>query len=209
MPTSLPYRWALRATRALAPVASGLDGKLADTVEERRSVAGRLTAFGQSGRDDHRPLAWFHAPSVGEGLQARAVLDRFRARHPDWQLAYTWFSPSAAAFGRDLHVDFSDCLPWDTVPDIDRAIANLRPALLVFAKLDVWPELATRAAAHGAKVALVAGTVRPGSGRLKPIVRRLLRPGYEAVDLAGAVSVEDADRLAQSGGRAHPDRGDR
>ncbi|PYP54942.1 MAG: hypothetical protein DMD40_14945, partial [Gemmatimonadetes bacterium] len=35
-----------------------------------------------------------HAPSVGEGLQAKPVLETLRAEHPDWQLAFTFFSPS-------------------------------------------------------------------------------------------------------------------
>ena len=197
--TSLPYRLAVRTARALAPLASRLDSKLADAVSARRAVTERLSAFGTSGRDDHRPLAWFHAPSVGEGLQARAVLDEFRSRHPGWQVAYTWFSPSAEAFGQAIHADYADCLPWDIGREVDTAIANLRPQLLVFAKLDVWPELATRVREHGASAALVAGTVRPRSGRLSPVIRRLLRPGYEALEAVGAVSDEDATRLVSLG----------
>ena len=37
---------------------------------------------------------WMHAPSVGEGLQARPIAHRLRAWHPEVQLAYTYFSPS-------------------------------------------------------------------------------------------------------------------
>lgn len=202
--TSLPYRLAVRTARALAPLASRLDSKLAEAVSARREVTDRLSAFGAGGRDDHRPLAWFHAPSVGEGLQARVVLDEFRSRHPAWQVAYTWFSPSAEIFGQDIHADFADCLPWDIGREVDTAIASLRPQLLVFAKLDVWPELATRVSGHGASAALIAGTVRPRSGRLSPVVRRLLRPGYEALDAVGAVSEDDATRLAALG--VAPDR---
>ena len=39
-----------------------------------------------------------HAPSVGEGLQARPVLEIARERTRQWQLAYTYFSPSAERF---------------------------------------------------------------------------------------------------------------
>src|SRR5919108_13832 len=76
---------------------------------------------------------------------------------------------------------------------------SLRPDLLVFSKLDLWPELAVRAAARGAAVAIVAATVSPGSGRLRWAARALLRVGYEAVSAAAAVSEEDAARLARLG----------
>ena len=48
-----------------------------------------------------------HAPSVGEGLQARVVIELVRSRRPDIQLAYTFFSPSAEAFAHSLDVDFT------------------------------------------------------------------------------------------------------
>ena len=73
--------------------------------------------------------------------------------------------------------------------------ASLRPDVLVFSKLDLWPELATRAAAAGTRVLIVAATVSRGSGRLRWPVRTLLRPGYASVALAGAISADDGARL--------------
>ena len=127
------------------------------------------------------------------------MLQEFRARHPDWQVAYTYFSPSAESFAAGIGADIADCLPIDTPEAVAAALDALRPSLLVFAKLDVWPELATRAARAGVPVALVAATVRPGSGRLRPVARALLAPGYRALAIAGAISADDADRLARLG----------
>lgn len=202
--TSLAYRALLRTASALAPLAGLVDEKLARTVALRRGVHERLAAWGRASRDTTRPLAWFHAPSVGEGLQARAVMQAFRARHPDWQVAYTYFSPSAQAFAADIGADVADCLPVDTPDAVAQALDTLRPSLLVFSKLDVWPELATCAARGGVPVALVAATVRPGSGRLGTVARALLKPGYEALAIAGAISADDAERLARLG--VSPDR---
>jgi 3-deoxy-D-manno-octulosonic-acid transferase len=82
---------------------------------------------------------------------------------------------------------------------VEALLAALRPDLLVFSKLDLWPELAVRAAAGGTTVAMVAATVSPGSGRLRWPARAILRAGYEAVGAAAAVSEEDAQRLARLG----------
>jgi 3-deoxy-D-manno-octulosonic-acid transferase len=70
--------------------------------------------------------------------------------------------------------------------------------------VDLWPELATRAAARGIPVGLVAGTVSPASGRTRWPARALQRPGYAAVSAAGAIAQGDADRLQHLGVR--PDR---
>jgi 3-deoxy-D-manno-octulosonic-acid transferase len=136
---------------------------------------------------------------VGEGLQAESVLLELRRLRPDAQYVYTHFSPSAAALARRLPVDVADYLPYDLPGVVDGLLAGLVPDLLVFAKLDLWPELATRASASGVTVALVAATVSPGSGRLRWPARGLLRPGYEAVAAAGAIAEEDAERLARLG----------
>ena len=114
-------------------------------------------------------------------------------------MAYTYFSPSAEAFAAGIGADIADCLPIDTSAAVGLALDALQPSLLVFAKLDVWPELATQAAARDVPVALVAATVRPGSGRLRPVARALLAPGYQALSIVGAISKDDAERLATLG----------
>jgi 3-deoxy-D-manno-octulosonic-acid transferase len=138
---------------------------------------------------------------VGEGLQAEPVLRRLRARHPDWQFAWTFFSPSAEGLAARVGADVFDFLPYDSPSEVDAVLAALRPTALVFSKLDLWPELAVRAAAGGARVGLIAGTVRPGSGRLRWPARWWLAPGYAAVVRAAAVAEEDAARLTSLGVR--------
>ncbi len=165
----------------------------------RREAEFRLVRWAGTSRDPGRPLVWFHASSVGEGLQAESVLGELRPLLPGAQYVYTHFSPSAAALASRLPVDVADYLPYDLPGPADRLLGALAPDLLVFSKLDLWPELATRAAARGAAVAIVAGTVSPRSGRLRWPARRLLRPGYAAVTAAGAISEADAKRLERLG----------
>ncbi|MGN6392994.1 MAG: 3-deoxy-D-manno-octulosonic acid transferase [Gemmatimonadales bacterium] len=202
--TSWPYRAAVRLGTALAPLLGAVDTKIGEGHRRRRGTVDRLTAWARAMRDPGRPLVWFHASSVGEGRQAESVFLELRRLLPGCQTVYTHFSPSADPLARRLSVDVADYLPYDRPSDVERLLRALAPDLLVFAKLDLWPELATRAAAHGVAVALVAATVSPGSGRLRWPARTLLRPGYASVDAAGAVSEEDAGRLARLG--VAPDR---
>jgi 3-deoxy-D-manno-octulosonic-acid transferase len=142
---------------------------------------------------------WFHASSVGEGLQAESVLVELRRRLPRAQYVYTHFSPSAAALARRVPADVADYLPYDLPRQARRLLDALAPDLLVFCKVDLWPELATRAAARGTTVAIVAATVSPGSGRLRWPANELLRSGYAAVAAAAAISPDDAVRLERLG----------
>ena len=194
----LPYA-ALGATAEMAAVLTpDSHGKLARTLRARRGIAARFRAF-TAQRDPSRPLVWFHAPSVGESLQALPVLERVRASAASPQAAVTWFSPSAEAFARRFDAEFRDYLPFDTVRGARAALDALRPTALVFSKLDIWPVLTREAAGRGVRLGLISGTVRAGSGRLSPLARAILRDAYARLDLVGAIGDTDAERLQSLG----------
>src|SRR5574338_552289 len=153
--TSLAYRGGVRIATAFLPMAARLSPKLGRAHRARAGVLDRLASWAASRRDVARPLVWFHAPSVGEGLQAEAVMQALRAARPAWQLAYTHFSSAAEALARRVPADVADYLPYDTPEAAEALLDTLRPTALVFTKLDLWPELATRAASRGVKVVLV------------------------------------------------------
>ena len=193
------YRVAVRAAVPLLPLAAAVNRKLGLGHRGRLQAAQHLGQWAVAQRDPNRPLVWLHAPSVGEGHQAAAVIGEIRARRRDWQIAYTYFSPSAVRFAAEVDADVTGFLPYDTAAAAELVLSALKPAALVFVKLDLWPELAVRASLGGVRVGMVAATVRPDSGRLRLPVRRLLWPGYRAVAAAGAVAAADAERLALLG----------
>jgi 3-deoxy-D-manno-octulosonic-acid transferase len=202
--TSSGYRAAVRLGVTLAPALSLINSKIRSATGARKRAGERLLDWGRRRRDPARPVVWFHASSVGEGLQAQSVLRALRRLHPDCQILYTHFSPSAEGLANQMDADAADYLPYDLPANVDRLLNALEPDLLVFAKADVWPELSTRAANSGVAVALVAGTVSPGSSRLRWPVRALLEPGYRAVAAAAVVAPEDGERLRRLG--VEPDR---
>ena len=142
-----------------------------------------------------------HAPSVGEGLQARPVIERLRASRPDAQLVYTYFSPSAEEFAARLNVDFRDFLPFDAAPAARDALDALQPTALVFSKVDVWPTLTREARARNVRLGLISATLAAQSSRRRGIAAAMLREAYARLDAVGAIDAEDAERLAELGVR--------
>lgn len=197
----LAYGLTGRLAHGLAAVAPAREAKLWRTLRARRGIGERYEAWARASRDPSRALLWMHAPSVGEGLQARPILALARERRSDAQLAYTFFSPSAERFARGLDVDFRDYLPFDTAADARMALDALAPRALVFSKVDVWPALAREASRRGVRLGLTSATLAPGSGRGGALSRRLLGDAYARLDRVGAIDAADAERLVALGVR--------
>ncbi|HST07235.1 MAG TPA: glycosyltransferase N-terminal domain-containing protein [Gemmatimonadaceae bacterium] len=197
----IPYTLVGVATDTLVRVAPGGQSKLARGLSGRRGLIQRYRRWGAA-RDVSRPLVWIHAPSVGEGLQALPVIELLRMRRADVEIAYTFYSPSAEQFARSLAADFADYLPFDTFGHARAIVDALRPAALVFSKLDIWPALTETAAASGVPVGVISATLPESSGRRGPFARALLGDAYQAIDLAGAIDQSDAERLREQGVRA-------
>jgi 3-deoxy-D-manno-octulosonic-acid transferase len=200
-PLRLAYDAVATIARAATTVAPAGGSKLTRALSDRRGLIDRYRQWSAAHRDPSKQLLWMHAPSVGEGLMARPVLAELRDRRPATQLAYSFFSPSAVKFASALDVDFRDYLPLDTAGDMSAALDALRPAALVYSKLDVWPNLTRVAHERGVKLGMISAALSVGSTRRSTIARSLLRDAYSALDAVGAVDPADADRLIELGVR--------
>jgi 3-deoxy-D-manno-octulosonic-acid transferase len=196
----IPYTVAGLATEALVRVVPDGKSKFRRGLAARRDLVSRYAAWSASSRGDS-PLVWFHAPSVGEGLQALPVIELLRARHPKLQIAYTFYSPSAEQFARSVKADFFDYLPFDTFAHSRAILAALRPTALVFSKLDIWPALTEEAAVSSVPIGVISATLPESSGRRGPLARAFLHDAYRAIDRVGAIDQGDADRLREQGVR--------
>ncbi len=196
---SILYRLGWTAARPLAAPLALSRGKLGRGIRGRRASVPALRAWAERRRRPDRPLVWFHAASVGEGRQAEAVLTRIKAARPDWQLAYTFSSPSAERLAASLPVDVAAYAPFDAPRDVAAALDALRPTALVFGATDIWPELARQAAARGVALGLVSATLAPTSSRRGWLARRLLAPAYAALGAVGAIDAADARALEDLG----------
>jgi 3-deoxy-D-manno-octulosonic-acid transferase len=197
----IPYALAGVVAHGLVRAVPAGNSKFRRGLGARRGIVERYTQWGTKSRDPSRPLIWFHAPSVGEGLQAFPVIELVRSRRPDAQIAYTFYSPSAERFAGSLAVDFVDYLPFDTDDNADAIISALRPAALVFSKLDIWPALTERAAVARVPVAVISATLPESSGRRGLLGRAALGDAYRSIERVGAIDEKDGERLREQGVR--------
>lgn len=198
----IPYSLAGALAQGLSYITPEGDSKLQRGLVARRGILRRYRAWASASRVPSRPLAWFHAPSVGEGLQALPVIQLLRSRRPEVQIVYTHYSPSAEHFARSAGADFADYLPFDSFGLASAAISALQPTALVFSKLDVWPALTETAARKKVRTGVISATLPESSARRGLVARYALADAYRALDRVGAISEEDAARLRQQGVRA-------
>jgi 3-deoxy-D-manno-octulosonic-acid transferase len=190
--------------QAIAPrVASWLgpaDSKLVRGIRGQGQALRHLAASrDRLSGDRHR--IWVHAPSVGEGLQARAVIEALRQLRGDVEIIFTHFSPSAEALAASMPAQIAGYLPWDAPGTMREALEVLRPDLVVFTKTEVWPTLSRLAAERGVATALIGATLPETSSRTGRLARALLRPSYVRLQQIHAVTETDRDRFLQLGAR--------
>lgn len=193
------YEAALGAARPLLHAAAVVHGDAGRAVRGRRESLARFASWGASDRNVDRPLVWVHAPSVGEGLMAQAIIAALRERRPDIQIAFTHFSPSAERIAQEVGADVAGYIPWDTRGPVRKALAALRPSALAFVRTEVWP-VVTREARHaGARLFLINAVLSEDSGRLSWLGRSFLESVYRRLDGVGAVSEDHAARYERLG----------
>ncbi|HEX9886013.1 MAG TPA: glycosyltransferase N-terminal domain-containing protein, partial [Longimicrobiales bacterium] len=182
--------------------------KLARGLRGRRAATERLVGWAGEGRRPGQGLVWFHAPSVGEGLQARVVLaalaERAAVEGRPLETVFTHFSPSAEALAASMPVDVAAYLPWDVPSAVGPVLDALHPDLVVFTKTEVWPVMSREARRRGIPTALVAATLPEGSSRLRWPTREVLRPSVRRLASVLAIGEEDAARFRRLG--AHDER---
>ena len=178
---SLPY-WML--TRRQGRYREGLAERL-----------GRVPAQLQAG-----PAIWVHAVSVGEVLAVSELVAKLRRLFPQYRVVISTTTDTGKKlakkrFGEDSVFYF----PLDLGFAIRPYLARLRPALVVIAETEFWPNFLRLVDGTGARIAVVNARISdrswPGYRRVRRILKRVL--GH--VDLFLAQTEEDARRLLDIG----------
>lgn len=140
----------------------------------REKLTGRLTR-----RHPEKMCLWFHAVSVGEVLQLQKVLEESQLRFPDAELFVTVTTDTGYDVARSKYPQHTvSYFPLDFSWAIERALASVKPDLIILVELELWPNLILRAKRRKIPLALINGRIGErsfkGYSRIKPLMRRLL-----------------------------------
>lgn len=111
--------------------------------------------------DERRPRIWMHCASLGEFEQGRPLLEKLRARYPNYAFVLTFFSPSGYEVRKDYDgADYVFYLPLDTPGNVHKFLSVIQPKLCLFVKYEFWYFLLSRIARQDIPCILVSAIFR-------------------------------------------------
>ena len=168
--------------------------KIQEGIKGRKNVFAELTNQLRSARPLEKTV-WFHFTSVGEFEQAKPLIE---AIYADTRIVLTFFSPSVAPNARSYpYADAAVYLPLDTPRNAERLIHLIEPALIVFSKFDIWPNLVWKASKRDIPIIVVAGTLHAESKRLSYFAKPFFRSVHRHIRVHCAISERDAARFQE------------
>jgi len=110
-----------------------------------------------------RPVAWFHAASLGEFEQGRPVIEAFRNEFPKHFIVLTFFSPSGYEIRKNYGgVDYICYLPIDTKSNARQFVRAIKPQIVFFIKYEFWFNYLKELQKSGAIILSFSTIFRPG-----------------------------------------------
>lgn len=169
----------------------------------RKAVKGRVDwekkLASQLEKSATQKVLLFHAPSVGEFLQGRAVIERLINRHPDVGVVATHFSPSAenivSSYKRAIAHSY---LPFDSPKNMRMLFEITKPAIVILSRADVWHNLVLEANSRDIPVALIAGSI-PNDSLFNRWFLKVSAKRFRLLTCVGAVSEEEASNFRELG----------
>src|SRR5512143_428654 len=147
---------------------------------------------------------WVHAVSVGEVGVARNLLSALSRRAPGVRLGLSATTAAGLSAARRALTEGVEVFsfPLDLAGPVERALAALRPGLILLTETELWPLLIARAHDRGVPIALVNGRISRRSFSRYRLVRPWFSTVLEKVSLFSMQSEEDAARVRELGAPA-------
>jgi 3-deoxy-D-manno-octulosonic-acid transferase len=147
------------------------------------------------------PRIWIHGASLGEIRVAAAIIKSLQAKLPGCAVIVS----TMTEHGRNLALEiFESNIPVVYAPiDVPgcaiKALAFVRPDVMVFLETEIWPAWIFTARKLGIRLALLNGRISPRSlkGYLK--FRPFFRSVLKNFDVFSMISENDADRIHAMG----------
>lgn len=106
------------------------------------------------------PRIWLHGASAGDLLALEPMIVRLRARFPGAKVIVSTMTNTGHLIAQQKLqkvIDAAIYAPWDLFGATRRAVAAVKPDVLVLEYTEIWPNLIRAAHASGARVALTNG----------------------------------------------------
>ena len=128
---------------------------------------------------ESKPVAWFHAVSVGEVNLLGTLVPAFRKRHPNWLVVVSSTTDTGLAEARRRFAELPVIVwPLDFSWAVRRALREVKPALVVLTESEMWPNFLHAAKRMSIPVVVVNARMSPRSfqrlSRIAGLARRLL-----------------------------------
>ena len=152
------------------------------------------------------PRIWLHGASAGDLLSLQPMMKEFKARLPGSCIIVSTITNSGLEMARKKLAEADVILyaPYDLFGATRRAVAALRPDLLVLEYTEIWPNLIRAARKAGVRIALTNGRFNPAKmSRYRALFRAISNP-LRRIDCFLMRSDEEAERVLALG--AAPDR---
>lgn len=82
---------------------------------------------------------WFHAASLGEFEQGRPLIEKIRAKYPNYRILLTFFSPSGYEVRKNYRgADIVCYLPFDKPRNVKKFLDLVNPCMAFFIKYEFW-----------------------------------------------------------------------
>ncbi len=122
----------------------GLREKYRQTFFQRLWMA-PLTPGGEKNGNDPIPATiWIHALSVGEVLSAESLVKALARKHGSANLVFTASTHTGIQMAQRIIAPYVRAVrhfPYDMIFSVKRAVAVLRPRMVVIVETDLWPNV--------------------------------------------------------------------
>ncbi|HEV3438577.1 MAG TPA: 3-deoxy-D-manno-octulosonic acid transferase [Gemmata sp.] len=186
---------------ALVALSPWLVWRSVTTGRYRSGLAAKLFGYVYVSNPHKKPVAWFHAVSVGEVNLLGTLVPAFRERHPDWLIVISATTDTGLAEARRRFADLA-VIAWPI--DFSWAVATtldaVKPSLIVLTESELWPNYLRAAKQRKVPVVVVNARMSPRSfSRLKRIARLARRWLFANITRFAVQEQAYADRLQQLG----------
>jgi len=180
--------------------------RVATTEKYREGLRERLGWVSERLRQlasDYKPVIWLHAVSVGEVLAVSRLVEEIGSAFPEYRLLVSTTTRTGQGLARErFGAERVFYCPLDLPWAVGAYLNALRPAMLVLAETEFWPNLLNGCFRRGVPVAVVNARISDRSWPRYQMWRRLWRPILGRLSRALAQSELDAERLRMLGCRA-------